>query len=840
MEAFFRREWSVSGGGARFWLRLALDHLEAAWAVRTNSGRIEREGRIAMMWDDVRAAARALIRAPRFTAFAVLTIALGVGATTAVFTVLDRVVVRPLPYPESERMVLVGIDARHDPGSIGPLSPALAAALEESPGPTEGIAVARTEQVILLDGGDPERVPVTRVSRRALEMTGAHPAVGRLLGPGDYAPSAEAVVVLGNATWRERYGGDPDVVGRSLRLDERVHTVVGVLDAAYHGPPELVEEDDFWVPLATDATVRNAFSLVGLARLRPGVSVEEADAWADAVVESVYPPDGSPTFLIGATVRGYKEAVVGHIGGELRRLAVAVTLLLLIACVNVAGLLFTRGAARGHELGVCFALGAPRRRLVRKLVLESTLVAFLGGLLGAMLAAAAVQLFRSYGPAGLPRLEEVALDGRGLGFAVAASLVTAVVAGLLPALRSTGAIGSAMRPARAGTAGPAEARLRGGLVIVETALAVVLAVGSALLANDLVQIANEDSGFDPHGLVTMTLDLEPRFERAEWEGTWRRILDGARALPGTESVGLATQAPWDGTRVASTYRPQGWEDREPAFVISVTVAGAYLEALGTELVEGRPLGADDGGGEPVVLVNEAFARRFWPGEPAVGKLIHSGQEDEEVYTVLGVVADVRTRPGREVAPHVFHTLSDAPWRRMEVLVRTPGDPGTLAPALRALVRELEPGLPVGDIRTMEALESTVMATPRFYAALFGSFATVALLLAIVGVYGTTAISTRAQLRAAGIRRVLGARRRQVVGALVARSGASVALGVALGLGAARLGSAILDDALRHVPASDAQTYGLVAALVVTTGLLASWIPATEAGRADPVATLREE
>jgi putative ABC transport system permease protein len=840
MEAFFRREREVSGGGARFWIGLALDHAEAAWAVRTRGSKAVEEGGMATMWDDVRAATRAVARAPRFSIFTILTLALGVGATAAVFTVLDRVVLRPLPYPGSDRMALVGIDTRHDPGSLGPLSPALVDALESTPGPTEGFAAARSSEAILLDGADPERIRVTHVSRGTFGLTGARPALGRLLDAGDYEPSAEAVVVLGHGAWQERYGGDPDVLGRTLRLDDRVHSVVGVLAAGYLPPPELVDEHDFWVPLVVDPTVTGSFSLVGLARTLPGATLEELDAHADAVVEAVYPPEAGPTFLVGATVRSYKEAVVGHVGGELERITAAVTLLLLIACVNVAGLLVTRGAERRHELGVRFALGAPRPRLVRKLLLESAVLASFGGLLGAVLAAGATELFRSYAPAGLPRLAEVALDARGLVFALAVSLLAALLFGLLPALRSTRRVSAGMRSGRGSTGSRGEARLRGGLVVVETALAVVLVVGSALLANDLVQISKEDSGFIPEGLVTMTLNLEPRFERAEWLDTWQRILDGARALPGAESVALATQAPWDGSRVMSTYRPQGYEDRESSFAISVSVAGDYLDALGTSLVEGRALRPDDEGSAPVVLVNEAFTRRFWPGEPAVGKLVHSGEEDEEVYTVVGVVADVRTRPGREVDAHVFHTLSDAPWRRMEVLVRTSGDGASLAPALRVLVRDIDPGLPVTDIRTMDAVSDEVMATPRFYAMLFGGFAAIALMLAIVGVYGTTAIATRANLREAGIRLVLGARAGQVVSALVARSGAAVAAGALLGLGGAGLASAAFADGLRHVPAIDAPTYATVALVVVATGVVAAWIPAAAAGRADPVTTLREE
>lgn len=841
MEAFFRQELEATGGGVRFWIGVTLDHLEAAWAVRSRARREGRGETMMVTWrDDLRSAVRSLLRAPRFTVFAVATLALGVGATTAVFTVVERVVLRPLPYPGSERMALVGIEPRNDPGSIGPLSPALLAALDAAPGPAEVIVAGRTREAVLRAEGDPERVNVTEVSRGLLDVFGARPALGRLLLASDHEAGAESVVVLGRAAWRERFGSDPDIVGSAIQLDDRLHTVVGVLDDGFLPPPEIVEEDDFWVPLQVDSEVRSSFFLAGVVTLRPGATVEMMDNHADAVVADVYAETGSPNFLLGASVRSYREAIVGPVGGDLGKVLAAVALLLVIACVNVAGLLLTRGAERRHELGVHFALGAPRARLVRKLLCESLLLAGIGGVLGSLLAWGAVELFRTYAPVGLPRLAEVALDGGGLAFALVVAVGTALAFSPVPALRSTRSLARGASALRGSTGGRAETRLRGTLVAAETALAVVLAVASGLLAHDLIRVTREDPGFRPDGLVTMTLNLEPRYGRDEWAAVWQRILESAVALPGARTAAVATQAPWDGSRIASTYRPEGWEREDAVFATTVAVAGDYVDALGTRLVAGRALTAEDEVGEPVVLVNESFADRYWPGQPAVGKIVRSGEEDEAVYRVVGVLADVRTRPGRDVFPHVFHPLREVPWREMEVLVRASGDASALAPGLREVIRRIDPELPVTSIRTMATLSSRALAAPRFYAGLFGAFATVALLLAVVGVYGTTAYATRARLREAGIRLVLGARSDQVVGALVVRSGLAVASGVALGLTAAALASTAMTDTLRYVEPRDWATYAVVGLLVVGTGIMAAWIPAGAAGRADPATTLKAE
>jgi predicted permease len=847
MEAFHRQERLDGAGGAGYWLRLAADHVQAAMAVRR--AKVDGETKMRQLLEDLVAGARTLRRAPAFTTFAVMTLALGIGATAAVFTVLDRVVLRPLPYPGSERMVRLGTDLRHNPGSPGPLSPALVVALQSAPGPAEGVVGASSTGAILSMGGDPERFDATRVTPGFFPFFGARARVGRLLTQADHAAGAERVAVLGHGFWRERYGGDPEVVGHTLHLDDEEYAVVGVLSADFIPPPGIVEHDDVWISmrLAEGEPETGMFSVAGVARLRPGATLDEYASHASRVAADVYPDGDRPNFVLGAVALDYRHTVVGDAGGTLGRVLGAVGLLLVIACVNVASLQLTRGTQRAHELAVRTALGAGRGRLLRQLLSENVVLALVGGAIGSGIAFSAVRLFRRYAPGDLPRLAELGVDGRGLAFSLALAVATVLLFGLLPALRSTGTQTGAVgigTPNRVGS-GRREGRLRGTLVAVETALAVLLAVGSTLLARDLVRMSTEDPGFRPAGVVSMRLDLAPRYERAEWVALWERLLETARALPGADAAAVATQVPYTGDRIASMYRPEGTgpESVEGTFIVTVVVGGDYLAALGTSLAEGRWFDAGDDASSATAVVNEAFVRRFWPGETGVGKHVRSGAagiEDEPNYRVVGVVADMTTRPGREADARIYLPLRSEPWRAMEVVVRADGDAVGLGPALREVVRRLDPALPVTSIRTVESLGREALTRPRFYTTLFGSFALVALVLAIVGVYGTTAYATRSRTRDIGIRLALGAQRLVVVRGVVLGTGGVVAAGVALGLGMSALAARGMGNFLHRVTPGDVPSYAAVGALVLLAGIVAALVPAARAGSVDPASTLREE
>jgi putative ABC transport system permease protein len=841
MEAFHRQAVASGEGGALYWAGVVVDHLRAAAAVRRGGG----DGMMRTFLADLGAGARSLRRAGSFTVFAVLTLALGVGATSAVFSVVDRIVLRPLPYPGSERMALVGIQSRMDPESRGPLSTALALPLIDDPGPAEAVVTAGGRELVFQDGGDPERLGVARVSEGFFPFFGARARVGRLLTDADQAAGAERAAVLSHGAWLDRYGADPAVVGRTIRLDDEPYTVVGVLERAFVPPPEITGDFQVWIPLRLREgdPDRGSFFMVGMARLRPGATLEEMQARVAQVVAEVHPPGDGPNFVTGGKAEDFRSSVVGPVSGALGLVLAAVGLLLLIACVNVASLLLTRGTQRAHELSVRTALGAGRGRLLRQLLSESLVLALAGGVLGCALAYGAVELFRRYTPPGLPRLAEVAVDVRGLAFAMTLAVATVLLFGLLPALRSAGGAGAAVTDmSRRGTPGRREGRLRGALVAVETALAVVLAVGSGLLARDLVRMANADPGFRPDGVASMRVNLAPRYERAEWTAMWERFLEGARGLPGVTAAAVATQVPYAGDRIASTYRPEGVseEDAEGVFVITVAVGGDYMQALGARMAEGRGFGPADDGSAPTAVVNEAFVARFWPGESGVGKQVASGQDDEPVYQVVGVMSDVTSRPERDPYPMLFLPMQEEPWRDMEVFARTDGDAAALGGALRDLARTVDPELPVTSVRTVATLGREALARPRFYTVLFGGFAAVALLLAVVGVYGTTAYAARSRTREIGIRMALGARRSKVVRSVVGRTGVAVGAGVALGLTGAAFASRFMADVLRRVEPTDLIAYAAVGALVLAAGIVAAWIPAGHAGRVDPAQTLRQD
>ena len=844
MAAFHEQERRGGNAGLAFWGRVVIDHVGAAALVRWRMA----AGGAWRLRDDLVASLRALRHAPSFTLFAVTTLALGIGATTAAFSVLDRVVLRPLPYPGSERMAQVGGRVRYDLETLGPLSPAVMVGLVDAPGPAEAIVGAAERGAILRGEAEPERVLVSQVSEGFFEMFGAEAELGRLLGDADHATGAAKAAVLGHGFWRDRYGADPAVLGRTLVLDDVTYTIVGVLDRDFLTPPDMGIADEIWVSLGLrdSEPATGTFSIAGLARLREGATLAELQAHADRIVTDIYPPGDGPNFILGGKVQDYRRAVVGSIGGTLGRVVAAVALLLLIACANVAGLLLTRGTQRAQELAVRSALGASRARLLRQLLSESLLIGLAGSLLGCALAYGSVRLFREHAPAGIPRLAEVGVDLRGLAFSIALGVLTVLIFGLVPALRSIGRRGrTGVDVQRRVTAGRGERRVRSGLVALETALAVVLAVGSALLARDLVSLSTRDPGFRPEGMASLRLDLRPRYERSEWASVWTRLLEGAQGLPGATSAAIASQAPYTGDRTAGMFRPEGTEAAEPGgvFVIVIPVGGDYVGTLGTSLVEGRPFDASDDGAAPVAIVSEAFVRAFWPGQSGVGKLVRSGAagvEDEPTYQVVGVMADMVTRPGREPAPRIYLPYRQQPAWEMEIMVRTDREAAALAPELRALVRRIDPTLPVTSVRTVESLGSEALARPRFYTTLFGGFALIALLLAAVGVYATTSYATRARTREIGIRMALGARAGAIVLAVVARTVVTVGVGVALGLGGAGLASRLMGDVLSDVPPDDPLSYGAVAALVLIAGSAAAWAPAGRAGRIDPSRTLREE
>jgi len=799
------------------------------------------------MFQDLRWAARSLARARGFTLFAVLTLGLGVGATASVFTVLDRVVLRPFPWEGSDRLVQIGTYIRRS-DEIEVLSQPLLRDYIEGLEGIEAIVGANGESAVLTGSGDPAQLSILEVSPGYFEFFDGRPSAGRLLSADDHSADGALVTVLSHAFWIERFGADPSVVGRTLELDGLSYAVVGVLAPQFTAPqPDFWGDRDLIVPMGLyqKELAEGSFGVRTAARMAPGTTGDQLTAQLTRIGRLRYEdPDG---FISGFGARPLEEMVIGaDIQRSLGRVLGAVALLLLIGCVNVASLLLTRASQRLNEMRVRASLGATRARLISQLIAESAILAVAGGVVGGAIAWAGVEFFRRNAPAGIPRLAEVALDPQAFAMTLALSLLTVAVFGLVPAW-TTSRSGN-LRPSQ-GRHGATrrERRVRGGLVLCETGLAVVLVIWSGLLSRDLIAMATEDPGFRSEGLVAGQLNLQGRPDGESEElrqSFFRRISESASAIPGVQRVALTTELPYSGNSFVSIMMPEGVEDdSDGEWTPMVAVEGEYFAAFGINFVEGRPFDTVRDDELQHAVVNEAFVRRYWPEGNAVGRMIKSGGpdvDDEGSYEVVGVVADVRTGPGEAPPPKMYVDYSWESFSRMSIVLQTEGPGVTAVTGLRAALAELDPGLPLSDVITLETVESRALLQPAFYATLFSSFGVAALLLALIGIYGTTAYATAARAREIGIRVALGEHRAHIVRAILRRTIVVVGGGIVLGSLAAVAVGRIAGDALRLVDANDPITYGGVAILVLSAAAVAAWLPAQRLTRIDPTETLRRE
>lgn len=799
------------------------------------------------MFEDTRWALRSLMRARAFTLFATLTLALGVGATASVFTVLDRVVLRPLPWGGGDRLVNIGTYILGG-DEVEVLSrPLLKDYLERLDG-VEDLVGSNGARFVWSGSGGPEQVIGLEVSVGYLDFFEGSAVAGRLLTDEDHAVTAEHSVVLGHAFWVDRFASDPGVLGSTLVLDGESRTVVGVLEPGFTAPrPHFWDEHDVIVPMGLERgnLDEGSFSVRSAARVREGVTIEALEAQLTRIGRERYTdPDG---FVTGFGARPLEDMVVGpEIRANLSRVLGAVGLLLLIGCVNVASLLLTRASQRADELRIRAAIGGTRVRIFRQLLAESALLAVAGGVLGAGIAWQAVDFFRRNAPEGIPRLAEVSLDGQGVAVAIGIAVAAVLVFGLVPAW-TTSRFGSLAPAGRHRTASRRDRRVRSGLVLVETALAVVLVIWSGLLSRDLVAMASEDPGFRDEGLVAGRVSLggRPAGESAETRQAFVRSLDeAARAIPGVGNVAFATELPYSGNSLVSMMTPEGYEDEpQGQWMPMVAVEADYFEAFGIRVVEGRLFDTATEDDAQLALVNEAFVRRYWPEGNVLGRSIKSGGpdvEDEGRYEVIGVVADVRTGPGEPVPPKMYTDYAWEPFARFNIVLEVDGPTSTAVTGLRAAVAELDPGLPLTNVTTLEAVEEEALQRPTFYATIFSTFGITALILALIGVYGTTAYATAARSREIGIRVALGEGRGSILTAILGRTFLVVGLGVGVGLAAAAASARFGSDALRLIDAVDPITYAAVSVVVLAAGLVAAWFPATSLTRIDPADTLRRE
>jgi predicted permease len=799
---------------------------------------------------DVAYASRRLRQSPGFTLIAVATLALGVGATSAIFSVVNAVLLRPLPFPQAERLVQLAQVWKGKPVEYH--SPQNFLDIEAQARSFERLAAIDSSGVTLTGHGSAARLEGAEVSASFFDVLRARPILGRGFVAGENEPDKARVVVLGHLLWLTRFGGDPGIVGRTVQIDREPRTVVGIAPPGFNHP----EGVEIWQPLRYDerfrTNSRGAWYLNVVGRLAPGASVESAREEVRTIaarLEKAYPKDNEG---VGGTVRSLHEATVGDTRRALLVLLGAVGLVLLVACVNVANLLLARISGRESELAVRAALGAGRGRIVRQLFTESALLALAGGASGVLLAGVLVDGLLALQPAGVPRLAEVRVDRGVLGFAAALSLLTSIAFGALPAIRmSRRATAQSLRQGSRGILAGGRPGLRGGLVIGEIALAMVLLVGSGLLIRSFSLLRRVDPGFDARSALTFRVSLpESAYADDAKLFAFHDAIDARlRALPGVREVGAVSGLPLSGSNFIISFTVDGRPEPPPAQQPSMDVAIAtpgYLPAMGIEVVRGRGFAAGDDARAPqVVLLSEAAVRRHFADEDPIGKRIRlglgRGRGRKAGGEVVGVVRDVKRQGlAQESRPEIYVPYAQFPLQSMAVVVSSDVPPRSLATAAERVVHELDAELPIARLATLEEIVARSISEPRFYVTLLGAFAAAALFLAALGLFGVMSYAVAQRTRELAVRMALGARQQELRRMVLREALRLGGVGLALGLGGALLLSRTLESLLFSVSPGDPATLAAVAALLLVTTLVAGYLPARRATRIDPVVALRAD
>ena len=807
---------------------------------------------------DIRHSLRVLTRSPGFTAVALATLTLGIGATTAVLGVVNATLLRPLPYRDADRLVRVQEEYPMNRGRAMPafMTSATLEAWRENPHTIDQIAGYSDRTFTYRDESDPVRVRGAAVSPALFPLLRATPLLGRVFTPDEEASASQPVALLSYARWQDRHDADPNILGHLITLDDVSYSVIGVMSEGFYFPDR---ETEIWIPLTLTMPQQRpgdrfimAFS--GLARLRDGVSLAQAEAEGQTIVDRqapLAPGMGAPTLRLV----GFHDEMVREVRPALLALMAAVGFVLLIATPNLANLLLARGAGRQRELAVRAAIGAGRGRLIRQLVTESVALSVIGGGLGLAAAYWVLGALPSFAPAGIPGLGEAGIDGTVLAFALAASVGAGVLFGTVPALQA-----SRFDLVRALNEGASQMgggfRFRRGnrtqsvLVVAELTLALMLLVGAGLLVRSFVTLATVDPGFDPARVLTAELNL-PRSQYSDTTAAsalFDQVLARTIARPGVEAVGLVSSLPLTRGESLIAFRIQG--QAAPTSRDEMTaarpqlVSPGYLDAMGLRLVAGRFVTDRDTESSPrVVVVNEAFASAYFPGEDIVGQRLNLGRG--EPTEIVGVVGDVHhrgldSRPQPELYFSYRQSLLGRGVPRVSIVVRTTGDPSALGPFLRQDILDLNPYLPIDNVMTMEAQLASSVAQPRFYALVLGVFAASALALAMVGIYGVLAYTVSQRSREIGIRMALGADSGRIRNLVVRQGALLVGMGVALGLAGALVTTRALESLLFGVTSLDVPTLIAVPVLLITVAIAACYLPARRASRVALMDALRCE
>jgi predicted permease len=820
----------------------------------TNQGARRRMSRLADLRQDLGYAARSLRRTPGFTAVVLLTLALGIGATTAIFSVVRGVLLRPLPYPAPEQLVRLWPS---NPGAgmeRGALSVPELVDWQEHDGALASVAAYSTIGAGLVVGdGEPEYARHVYVSRDFFTTLGTPARLGRTFTAREHEDGRNRVVVVSDAFWRQRLAADAAAVGRPLRIGGEPFTVIGVMPPEFRFP---TPESELWVPTSVVPEsgvprIRFARWLSVIGRLRPGATQEQARAELTTLERRLATeyPDSNRGWT-SASVQSLRDALVGRVEKGLLVLLGAVALVHAIACANVVNLGLVRAGARARELAVRSAIGAGRTRLVQLLLAESLLLAVVGGGIGVLVAWWGVQGLGALSADFLPRAGEIRVDGAVLGTALIVSLVAGIVVGLLPALRASRAhVPDALRE-RANSSGRTAQRMRTALVAAEVALAVVLVSGAGLMLRSFEQLTSEDPGFEAdHALLArFSMYREPGDTTRGYLRRKDQMVERVRALPGVVAAGATTFAPFtDGAGEPAPFAVPGQPDatagEEPRVLMQPATPG-YLRAMGIPLLAGDdvPETVTDSGGLTQAVISARMARRFWPDRSPVGEtFLLVGATTREPVRVVGVAGDVRTARLDSVADYMAYLPQLAmPRVHMSLVIRTAGDPAALIPAVRRAIREIEPNQAILALAPMRDRLGEAAATPRFFTLLVTLFGSLALVLATVGLYGVVSYVVRQREREIGVRVALGATPAEVVRLMLVRSMVPVAIGLAVGLLGAVASTRLLSSLLYEVSPTDPLTLAAVVILLIVAAAIAAYLPARRAAGVDPTVALRSE
>jgi putative ABC transport system permease protein len=816
-----------------------------------------------ILWQDLCFGARMLFKNTGFTAVAILSLALGIGANSAIFSVTNALLLRPLPYEDADRLVILwsrspGLNVDQDwfsPGQYFDVK------TQNQVFDQTAIAIGASFNITGQD--KPEHVDGARVSSSFFPLFGAKPMFGRALLPEEDEPGKPQTVILSNGFWQRRFGADPYAIGKTLTLNGNSFEIVGVMPSDFNVNKAVmltvnaIERADLWLPLAMSDSARTNranedFNIFG--KLKPGVTVAEAQAEMDVIAGRMkqqfpdnYPPDGGLTISVAPLL----EQVVGDIGPALPVLFGAVGFVLLIACANVANLLLSRASVRQKEIAIRAAVGASRPRILRQLLTESALLALAGGLVGLLIAVAGLKALRTFGPQNIPRLNEVGIDARVLAFTCAVALMTAIIFGLVPALRAsrvdlTQALKDGGRSS-SGASGRAHQKLRRLLVISEVALSLVLLIGAGLLIRSYQRILDAHPGFNPRNLLSLRLSLpSSRYATPDSIATFfKRVNERISAAPGVESVCSTYSLPM--SAVAFAWEPitiEGYvpKNAQDTIISNVRIVSPeYFQTLGVSLVEGRLFNEHDRKGEPeTTIVDEALAKRFWPNESAVGKRMQRGKSGSW-RTIVGVISDGKQYSMEKEPPiAVYYPFEQSLARSMYLVVRTTSDPNQMTTAITQEIQAQDADMPVFDVSSMDERLRDALSRRRFSMFMLGVFAAIASILAAIGIYGVMAYSVNQRTHEIGIRLALGAQPGDILRLIIRQALILVSVGVLIGLGGAFALTRIMSSLLFGINSTDGLTFAITPLLLGGVAFMASFIPARRAAKVDPMTALRRE